>query len=230
MRKVRCGIYYIKNIVNNKYYVGQSVNIYKRWAEEKLALNNIYDAWNVHLQRAWHKYGEDNFEFVIIEDCTPSQLDDLERYWISFYDSYNNGYNQTCGGVGGCIYTEEERRRRSELWTPEKREKNRQYSLDVWSDLDRLQNARNLQTQRWKDPNIRARMSGINNHNSKGIIQIETGKYYFSITEASNQIGVSSSLICRACKNSGLTAGGYHWRYAAKEEVAEYLNEMGVAG
>lgn len=44
------------------------------------------------------KYGIENFDFSIIEECSPDFLDERERYWISYYDSYNNGYNRTPGG------------------------------------------------------------------------------------------------------------------------------------
>lgn len=61
-----CGIYKIVNITNSKVYIGQSNNIKKRWTEHRSALNNNRHV-NVHLQNAWNKYGENNFEFVIIE-------------------------------------------------------------------------------------------------------------------------------------------------------------------
>lgn len=95
-----CGIYYIKNLVNNKYYIGQSHDIYKRWIREKKYLRSDNTAWNAHLQNAWKKYGEDNFEFAIIEECTIENLDEREIYWIQFFDSFNNGYNKTIGGSG----------------------------------------------------------------------------------------------------------------------------------
>jgi hypothetical protein len=47
---------------------------------------------------AIHKYGIKNFDFNILEVCSIEQLDERERYWISYYDSYNNGYNRTPGG------------------------------------------------------------------------------------------------------------------------------------
>ena len=50
------------------------------------------------IHKAIHKYGIENFEFSIVEECDKSLLDDRECYWIRFYDSYNNGYNATIGG------------------------------------------------------------------------------------------------------------------------------------
>ena len=53
---------------------------------------------NIHLQNAWNKYGEENFEFSIIEECHMDQLDQREIYWISKLNSYEDGYNLTSGG------------------------------------------------------------------------------------------------------------------------------------
>lgn len=91
------GIYNIKNLSNDKVYIGQSVDIEKRWSTHKAELNNNYHH-NIHLQSAWNKYGEDNFEFSIIEECSIDKLDQQEIYWISKFNSYENGYNLTAGG------------------------------------------------------------------------------------------------------------------------------------
>ena len=91
------GIYKITNLLDNKTYVGQSVDIEKRWSTHRAELNNNYHC-NTYLQNAWNKYGEDNFDFSIIEECAASQLNQREIYWVSQYDSYENGYNLTPGG------------------------------------------------------------------------------------------------------------------------------------
>ena len=91
------GIYKIKNLFNGKVYIGQSVDIEKRWGVHKTELKNNYHC-NVHLQNAWNKYGEGNFEFSIVEECDADQLNQREIYWISKFNSYENGYNLTCGG------------------------------------------------------------------------------------------------------------------------------------
>lgn len=113
-RKKMCGIYRIENLINHKNYIGQSVDIYDRWAEHKWELNNGKHN-NQHLLSSWRKYGADNFEFTIIEQCDENELNEREIYWIEYYDSYLNGYNQTKGGDGcfGKIWTEKERERKS---------------------------------------------------------------------------------------------------------------------
>ncbi len=100
------GIYKITNQINNKVYVGQSINIYKRWSEHKaqhIWNNPNYHGYNYPLYRAFRKYGLDNFIFEVIEECDNDELNAREIYWIQYYDSCNNGYNQTIGGGGNSI-------------------------------------------------------------------------------------------------------------------------------
>lgn len=93
------GIYKIQNKVNGHVYIGQSIDIRSRWFEHRGDLRYNRHI-NSHLQNAWNKYGEKNFIHKIIEKCDVSELDDREKYWISFYDSTNKckGYNISPGG------------------------------------------------------------------------------------------------------------------------------------
>lgn len=91
------GIYKYENKINGHIYIGQSLNIETRYQQ------HIYDA--AHrpevssgIDIAINKYGIENFTFEIIELCNADLLDERERYWITYYDSYNNGYNRTPGG------------------------------------------------------------------------------------------------------------------------------------
>lgn len=102
------GIYIITNEVNNKVYVGQVgkgkntifgrlKTHYRKLINKKYIDNN---GKYTHLQCAWNKYGEENFTFDILEECTKEELDDKEKYWINYYESDNPlyGYNKTKGG------------------------------------------------------------------------------------------------------------------------------------
>jgi len=92
-----CGIYKITNNINNKVYIGQSINIEQRWKNHK---HFEKERENYPLYKAFQKYGINNFSFEIIEECEPEELNEKEEYWINYYDSYDNGYNQTSGGDG----------------------------------------------------------------------------------------------------------------------------------
>lgn len=112
------GIYGIHNTVNNKWYVGQSKDIEKRNHIELRNLKNgffHYGNENIHIVSAWQKYGEDAFEWVVLEECTIEQLDEREIFWIAQKDSYKNGYNRTLGGGGsrGVVVSEETRKKMS---------------------------------------------------------------------------------------------------------------------
>ena len=93
VKKVR-GIYKVTNKVNGKVYIGQSVDIGRRWRQHMTAEDDIY------FHKAIQKYGVENFEWEVIEKCKKSELDERESYWIEYYDSFNKGYNCTKGGDG----------------------------------------------------------------------------------------------------------------------------------
>lgn len=94
----KCGIYIIKNKINNKVYIGQSVDIMCRWyAHRNSAKGKSQDSYT-KIHTAMNKLGIDNFYIEILEECEYSKLDEREIYWIDFFNSYKNGYNMTLGG------------------------------------------------------------------------------------------------------------------------------------
>lgn len=92
------GIYKYENKINHKIYIGRSINITKRkW--EHLHNPSPYSYFDQELI----KYGEDNFNFTVLEECSIDNLYAREQYWIQFYNSYKldnplYGYNLTRGG------------------------------------------------------------------------------------------------------------------------------------
>lgn len=92
-------IYIIINNINHKVYIGQTIDIKRRWHSHIYDLRNNNHI-NIYLQRAWNKYGENNFEFKILEEISDELLNEKEKYWINFYKSFDReyGYNLTTGG------------------------------------------------------------------------------------------------------------------------------------
>lgn len=91
------GIYCIKNLINNKVYIGSSVNIKGRLREHKRALlNGVHHS--RHLQKSWDKYNEASFEWNILEFITdPSILRKREKELILEYKANDGdfGYNSS---------------------------------------------------------------------------------------------------------------------------------------
>lgn len=94
-----CGIYKIANKVNGKCYIGQSINIKRRWRQHKeIYVNPISESYDYPLCKAMRFYGLENFSFEILEECQPEELNKKEIYWVEIFKSYDNGYNQDRGG------------------------------------------------------------------------------------------------------------------------------------
>ena len=106
-------IYKITNIQNNKVYIGQTIRPIKDRFHRHVndAMNNILDT---HFARAIRKYGKDSFIIEQIDEAqTQEELNKKEQYWIQFYNSVQDGYNETnaiskCGGNTYQSKTEEE--------------------------------------------------------------------------------------------------------------------------
>ena len=94
-------IYKITNNVNGKSYIGQTIQNVKERFYQHCATKCSKAVSNMAIHRAIKKYGKSNFTVEVIEEIDSTNLNDRERYWIRYYDSYNNGYNSTEGGQDG---------------------------------------------------------------------------------------------------------------------------------
>lgn len=95
--KVICGIYKITNVLTEQCYIGQSVDVSKRWKDHcKCGLGIDAPSTNV-LYNAMQKDGVWNFSFELLETCPREQLNEKEAFWIGMYQSNKFGYNSTKG-------------------------------------------------------------------------------------------------------------------------------------
>lgn len=92
-------IYKIENKINGKVYIGQTKTSIKERLGKHFSRakseNNI-----TGIDAAIRKYGRENFTVEQLCECLDNDLDDLERYFIDKFNSFNShyGYNLTIGG------------------------------------------------------------------------------------------------------------------------------------
>ncbi|MCK5019704.1 MAG: GIY-YIG nuclease family protein [Candidatus Peribacteraceae bacterium] len=125
--KIKSGVYQILNKINGKLYVGSAINIKNRWNAHKNDLrgNRHY---NTHLQNSYNKYGENGFEFSVIERVEDTtHLIEREQFWMDTLKVVEKGYNM-CPVAYRCMtgrkHSEETKQKMSESQLGEK---NHQY-------------------------------------------------------------------------------------------------------
>ena len=128
----KCGIYRIYFIGSNKSYIGLSKGFKGRKIQHLRELKKGTH-FNIHLQRAFKKYGEDNVRIELIEECDKTELTQKEKYYIEIFDSFKNGFNLTTGGEN-CNISDDVKKRISEkhkgkIVKEETRQKLRQINL-----------------------------------------------------------------------------------------------------
>lgn len=92
-------IYRILNKINGKSYIGSTISLEKRFQQHINSSKwESCVSYNYPLQRAFRKYGIDNFDFLLIEEISQEKVAEREKYWIKYYNTLTNsgwGYNQT---------------------------------------------------------------------------------------------------------------------------------------
>lgn len=110
------GIYKIHCHVNDKAYVGSSVDVFGRVIGHRKKLIRG-DHCNPKLQNAWNKYGRDSFTFSVLEICPRDRtiLIAREQYWIDELGTFVNGLNgrPTANNMAGIKWSTETNRKRS---------------------------------------------------------------------------------------------------------------------
>lgn len=187
-------IYMIKNIINNKVYIGQTKRHYKKRFSDHINHLKKNKHGNCHLQAAWNKYGQDAFEFIIVDKVVfQTGLNNLETFWISFYKANDSeyGYNLTTGGESPTINAESIKKISEALKGKPTWNKGLKGICKAWNKGIKLgPQSKELIEKRAKA--ISASVKGKNNHrfgrkayNAKQIMCNETKQIFNSIKEAS---------------------------------------------
>lgn len=95
--KTQCGIYKITNLQTTECYIGQSIDIYKRWNEHCKCGLGIDTPPGNKLYSAIQEWGLENFTFELLIACSKEELNSKEKYFIELYQAKEYGYNGTGG-------------------------------------------------------------------------------------------------------------------------------------
>lgn len=211
----------------------------KRWGNGKGYKENSY------LTRSIEKYGWDNFQHIILEkNLTKEEAQIKEIDLIAFYKSSERrfGYNIETGGQCPCLSEETKKKisdshlgmkvseeAKKKMSESHKGEKHNMYGTHRSEETKRKISESNK--GKHSTPQDIDRLNKMHDMIKKPIMCIETGVIYESVTNAGKLMGISSGNITSVCtgtpmKNGRIrqTAGGYHWKYATKEEVNNAKN------
>lgn len=203
------GVYKITNTINNKVYIGQSVEIETRWKAHIRALNRG-DHTNEHLQAAWNKYTAACFNFEILCECDINDIDELEQKYIAQYKSCDDryGYNYQTGGHNNHQLAESTKKKLSIALSGHK-----------MSEENRKEVIKRMRKQK-----------------GKRVICINTLEIFDTITDACHAMNLDvksySGKISLCCKGKQLHAGKHYqtgeplgWMYYNDEDVNDIIKK-----
>lgn len=217
------GIYKITNKITGKIYVGQSVNIEKRWIQHKETANNPHlEAYNRELYKDIRTFGLNNFLFEILEECSLEELNDKEQYWICYYDSYEKGYNLTRGGNGILKYDYD---KINELWCQELTTEEISKEMNISYHYATIILG-NLGITAQEKLNRNSTPNDSHSRYSKKVYQkdLDTRELintFESVSEAANFLKVNRASFREALKNHNNEYHGFYWEIdnnSAKEK------------
>lgn len=234
-------IYVMRNRLDGKRYVGKTVNATKRFWEHRTKLRAGVHA-NTHLQRAWDKYGEQAFEFEIVETVRvrgpyDRALSERERYWVKTLNTTSPevGYNLTRGGDGGvqvpsvrakmsraarARFSSASERRRYFARRPDFKER---CIANITDPANRAKGHAVMRERLHTDPEFARRIAAPLKTDPKPVDQLSMdGRFlrrFASMAEAERWLGKkrAQANISSCCRGHRNYAYGYRWRYAGKE-------------
>lgn len=207
------GIYKILS-PTNKIYIGQSINIYKRWKLHKgVYISHTFSK----LKRSFQKYGVENHTFEIIEECTSEQLNEREIYWIQYHNSIEEGLNISLGGEGGKM-NDETKQKISKAKIGHICYSNIERNNKISKSLTGIKkhNVKKGKEKLGKKQELDFKIHLIKLH-SKAIMQFDKHdkfiREYSSILEASEFTSIHRENIGSVLRKKSKTAGGYIWKF-----------------
>lgn len=193
-------IYEAINLINNKRYIGQTTKTLADRQKQHIETSKRDTKVSSHFYNALIKYGEENFQWKIIDFAyTQDELNLKESFWINFFNTTNPllGYNLKGGGYEPFLTDEIKRK----IGKAQKGELNHMFGLH-----------------------------GSANPTSKRVINLNTNEIFDSVAELCEKYPkLTISKVSAVCRGDRQTTGGYTFRYLNDNgEIIENGNDINI--
>lgn len=198
---MKSGIYRIRNLVNNKIYIGSSKNINHRKSAHLYDLRNQKHK-NIHLQRSYNKYKEEKFLFDIIELCEIENLILKEQHYINTLKPEYN-ISLIAGSTVG-------------MKRPDQSLRIIEFNKNKIVSQQTKERVSNTLKQIGHKPSRKCIEESIKILR-KPVIQLDLEgnfiKEFSSITEACKELNMATGNLSKVCKNESRSLKGFKWKY-----------------
>ena len=209
-------IYKIVNDINDKLYIGKTTTSLERRFSNHISDSKLEEEAIRPLYLAFNKYGVEHFSIHQIEECSAEEASEREKYWINYYDSYNNGYNATLGGEGAVKYNYKEI---SEAYIKFGTAKQ---VCDYFNcSLKVVQRACQEYNVKIQDKTFEAKEVAQVNIETKEIVAFYPSAYQAAISVTGN--AHNSGQIVEVCNQKRVSAYNYYWIYKSNIPIKEQL-------
>lgn len=212
-------IYKATCLTSQKSYIGKTaITIQDRWKSHcEAAFLPSHGDYNFPFHRAIRKYGKTDFYLEQLEECENEKLNEREIYWISYYNTFYNGYNATLGGDGNCKYDYDSIVNyylANNFSIKDTCAYFKIYDQVVYSALK----SKNIDYKRLSSQNQKPKTS----YKNKKILLVEENIIFLSMKDIDDYFGKTAHPNVRRCLN-GITekAYGYHWKELDIDEEIE---------
>ncbi len=218
--EIKSGIYCIKNLTNDKKYIGSSINVFKRKNRHFSELKNLKHK-NIKLQRSFNKHGKDKFIFYVIELVEDkNNLIVREQYYIDKEKPEYN-INLVANSSLGVKRSEEtkEKVRQANLGLKHPEWRNKIKSEAQGGDKHWTKHKKFSKDSKAKMSESQKKLyeDGYVSPVKKTLLQYSLGmtfiKEWESAAEIERNLGVKRAGICMCAKGNIKTSGGFIWKY-----------------
>lgn len=228
--KGKSGIYQIRNLVNDKIYIGSTENLFIRKNNHFYTLKNLIHR-NNKLQNSYNKYGEQNFVFEVIEFIeNKDKLLEIEQFWLDKFNVVSEGYN--IQPIAGKIHITEEVRKKMSGKIPWNKGKIGVYTQETLQKMkDNAYSKTGEQNPFYNKHHTQETKQKISEANSIKVIRLRDLQIFEGVKKCAKENNMCRRQIAQHCQNKLKTIPQEFMYYTdylklTPEELQQKLNNL----